>query len=80
MITEQINVEDLPENLQQLLTNIQHHNTPITVNQAGKPMVIIYPANTQTQHPGFGAMKGTGEIIGDLISPAVSEHTWEVLQ
>jgi hypothetical protein len=28
----------------------------------------------------FGAMKGSGKIFGDLITPAVPLRTWEVLQ
>ncbi|PZV02949.1 MAG: hypothetical protein DCF32_14465 [Leptolyngbya sp.] len=30
--------------------------------------------------PAFGFMKGTGSIHGDVISPAVPESDWEVLQ
>lgn len=77
---EQITINELSETLQQLLTNIQRTKTPITVTQAGEPLVVIYPAIPQTQRPAFGAMKGSGEIMGDVISPAVTENTWEVLQ
>ena len=30
--------------------------------------------------PAFGFMKGTGEILGDIVSPGLPENTWEVLQ
>ena len=77
---EQITINELSETLQQLLTNIQRTKIPLTVTQAGEPLVIIYPASAQNQRPAFGVMKGSGEILGDVISPAVSENTWEVLQ
>jgi hypothetical protein len=32
------------------------------------------------KRPAFGFMKGTGEILGDIIMPALSEKEWEVLQ
>jgi len=40
--------------------------------------VIIYPGTTQAARPTFGAMKGSGEILGDLIAPVA--ELWEVLE
>jgi len=34
----------------------------------------------QNQRPAFGVMKGSGEILGDTVAPALSESAWEVLQ
>jgi len=33
-----------------------------------------------SQRPSFGFMQGTGTIHGDIVSPAVPEGDWEVLQ
>lgn len=52
--------------------------TPLTIIHEGKPLVIIYPATTQTPRPLFGTMKGSGEILGDLIAPVA--ELWEVLE
>ena len=76
----QISTNELPENLQQLFTEIQRTQTPLTVIHEGKPLVIISPATTKPKRPTFGAMKGSGEILGDLVSPAVPSNTWEALQ
>ena len=39
------------------------------------------PASSDRAHrPTFGFMKDTGIIHGDIISPAVPESDWEVLQ
>lgn len=39
------------------------------------------PASSEGYHrPAFGFMKGTGSIQGDIISPAVPESDWDVLQ
>ncbi len=39
------------------------------------------PASSESSHrPAFGFMKGTGSVQGDIISPAVPESDWEVLQ
>lgn len=77
---QQISSNELPENIQKLLTEVQQTKTPLTVIHEGKPLVIISPATTQAKRATFGAMKGSGEILGDLITPAVPLNTWEVLQ
>ncbi len=75
----QISTNELPENLQQLFTEVQRTKTPLTVIHEGKPLVIISAATTQPKRATFGAMKGSGEILGDLIAPAVPLITWEAL-
>ena len=52
--------------------------TPLTVIPEGKALAIIYPGTTQAARPTFGAMKGSGEILGNLIA-SVAE-LWEVLK
>ena len=32
------------------------------------------------QRPTFGAMKNSGQILGDLVAPILSTSEWEVLQ
>ncbi|MBR8840896.1 MAG: type II toxin-antitoxin system prevent-host-death family antitoxin [Stigonema ocellatum SAG 48.90 = DSM 106950] len=76
----QISTHELPENLQQLFAEVQRTKTPLTVTHEGKPLVVICPATTQTKRATFGAMKGSGEILADLIAPAVPLSTWEALQ
>lgn len=77
---QQISTNELPENLQKLFTEVQRTKTPLTVIHEGKPLVIVSPATTQPKRATFGAMKRSGEILGDLITPTVPLNTWEVLQ
>ena len=57
---------------------VERTKTPLTVIHEGKALVIIYPATTQAARPTFGAMKRSGEILGDLIAPV--PELWEVLE
>ena len=57
---------------------VERTKTPLTVIHEGKALVIIYPATPQAPRPTFGAMKGSGEILGDLIAPVAEQ--WEVLE
>jgi hypothetical protein len=40
----------------------------------------IHTFANQSQRPAFGFMQGTGKILGDVISPALPETVWDVLQ
>jgi hypothetical protein len=40
---------------------------------------IITNSPATKPHAPFGALKGSGEILGDIIAPAVSPNEWEVL-
>jgi antitoxin VapB len=61
----QITTTELPQTFQTLLIEVERTKTPLTVIHEGKPLVIIYPA-----------MKGSGEILGDLIAPVT--ELWDV--
>jgi antitoxin VapB len=74
----QITTTELPQTLQTLLIEVERTKTPLTVIHEGKPLVIIYPASTQAPRAAFGVMKGSGEILGDLITPVA--QPWEVLE
>ncbi len=74
----QITTNELPETLQTLFIEVERTKTPLTIIHEGKPLVIIYPATSQNPRPCFGIMKGSGEILGDLITP--EPQPWEVLE
>jgi len=76
-VTE-ITTHELPQILQNLFIEVERTKTPITVIHEGKPLVIIYPATTPDPRPAFGAMKGSGEILGDIITP--EPQPWKVLE
>jgi hypothetical protein len=73
-----IDTHDLPESLQELLLEVEQTKTPLTINHQGKPLVIVYPAIVQKSRPAFGFMEGSGEIMGDIVTPI--EQPWDVLQ
>jgi prevent-host-death family protein len=64
-----------------LLDQVQKTKKPLLVTRFGKPIAEVVPAP-----PGAGAgdwigsMKGTFEILGDIVSPANEEEDWEVLR
>ncbi len=77
---EHIATSELPETLQEIFAEIQRTKIPLTVTHEGEPLVIIYPATEQRHRPAFAVMKGSGEILGDVIAPVIPADTWEALQ
>lgn len=75
-----ITISELPEPLRQLFTQIQHSKTPLTISDRGEPLVIIYPATPHLRRPAFGAMKNSGQILGDLVAPILPASEWEVFR
>jgi hypothetical protein len=74
----EITTHELPQIIQNLFIEVERTKTPMTVIHEGKPLVIIYPATTPDARPAFGAMKGSGEILGDIIAP--EPQPWDVLE
>lgn len=74
----EITTTEFPQNIQTLLMEVERTKTPLTVIHEGQPLVIIYPASTQVDRASFGAMKGSGEVLGDLIAPV--GEIWAVLE
>ncbi|NER33228.1 MAG: type II toxin-antitoxin system Phd/YefM family antitoxin [Oscillatoria sp. SIO1A7] len=74
----EITTTELPQTLQTLFIEVERTKNPLTVIHEGKPLVVIYPAKSQGSRAPFGAMKGSGEILGDLV--ASDREPWEVLE
>ena len=54
---------------------------PIRITRFGKPVAeVIPPTAVENRAAWIGSMKGTFEILGDIVSPANDEDEWEVLR
>ena len=64
-----------------LLHQVEKTKLPLRVTRFGKPIAeIVPPAPQPSCSDWFGSMKGTIEILGDIVSPANDEQDWEVLR
>jgi prevent-host-death family protein len=63
-----------------LLEQVQKTKKPLRVTRFGKPIADIVPANEAAGSDWIGSMRGTVEILGDIVSPASDEDEWEVLR
>lgn len=64
-----------------LLEEVRLTKKPILVTRFGKPVAEVIPAsNVQDRASWIGSMKGSFQILGDIVSPANEEDEWEVLR
>jgi prevent-host-death family protein len=64
-----------------LLEQVRKTRQPIRVTRHGKPVAdVIPPAPVVNRAAWIGSMKGSVEILGDIVSPANDEDEWEVLR
>jgi prevent-host-death family protein len=64
-----------------LLEQVQKTKQPLRVTRFGKPVADVVPPAPPTGTANWiGSMKGTMEIVGDIVSSASDEKDWEVLR
>jgi prevent-host-death family protein len=64
-----------------LLDRVQKTKQPLRVTRFGKPIVDIVPTAPQPSRTDWiGSMKGTFQILGDIVSPTNDEDEWDALR
>lgn len=64
-----------------VLERVRRTGEPVLVTRFGKPVAEVVPPPVP-ERPGewLGALSDRGEIIGDIVSPAVEPGEWEALK
>ena len=63
-----------------LLERVRKTRKPIRVTRFGEPVAEVVPPSAKPKRKRWlGSMEGTGQITGDIVSPASDEKDWEVL-
>ena len=52
-----------------LIDKVQETRQPLTITKSGKPVARLVPLEKKPVKTGFGCMKGTAEIVGDITGP-----------
>ena len=64
-----------------LLDRVKRTGQPILVTRRGEPIAqILPPPPSERPASWLGSFRGTGQIIGDILSPVIEEGEWEVLR
>lgn len=64
-----------------VLERVRKTGKPVLVTRFGEPVAELVPprASRKPKH-WVGSRAGTGQIIGDIVSPASAEDDWEALR
>lgn len=63
-----------------LVGMVKRTGQPLLITKRGEPIAqAVPPPEAEKPTPWLGCMRGTGTIVGDIISPATDEEEWEAL-
>ena len=64
----------------ELLDKVKRTGQPLVVTRRAEPIAEIVPPSTREPRSRWlGCLRGSGEIVGDIVAPVLSEKEWEVL-
>jgi len=63
--------------LLELLKDIDDKREPVVITKRGRPIARLVPIEIQPSREIFGFMKGTGQILGDVVGPEPDQ--WEAM-
>lgn len=76
---EKINVSEFKAICLRLLERVKTTGEPIEILKNGKPLAVVYPADSKRSKSSYGALKDTlSGKVGDLVSP-LTDNDWEAL-
>jgi len=81
VVMEEIAISKFKATCLRLLDSVKKTGRPLLVTRKGEPIALVTPPPPPPKSKTWlGSMKDTIKITGDIISPALDEEEWEVLQ
>jgi len=78
---EKISVSKFKATCPEVLQRVHRTRKPVLVTRYGAPLAEITPPLASTRRRSWlGAMAGTGEILGDIVSPVTETDDWQGLE
>lgn len=65
-------------NCLKLMDEVAESHQEITITKRGRPVAKLVPIGRVKARGGFGSLKGTVEIAGDIVAPLDEE--WDAIQ
>ena len=79
-LVEEIEISAFRATCLAVLDRVGRTRRPVLVTRFGKPIARVLPPPSCRDGEWLGAMRGDGEILDDLVTPAVDLPEWEVLK
>ena len=63
-----------------VLEKVRTTGKPVLITRFGEPIAEVVPPQVSKPKNWVGSLANTGQITGDIVSPASDEDDWEVLR
>jgi prevent-host-death family protein len=80
MVMREIAISEFKAKCLAILDEVDKTRQSIRITRHGKPVAEITPPAPVESASWIGSMKGTGKILGDIVSPASDLEDWEVFR
>jgi antitoxin (DNA-binding transcriptional repressor) of toxin-antitoxin stability system len=78
---EEIAISKFKATCLSVLENVRKTGRTVLVTRFGEPVAEVVPPHASRKKKHWvGSLAGTGQINGDIVSPASNEDDWEVLR
>ena len=77
---KEIPVSEFKANCSALIEHVRKTKRSIRITRRGKPIAEIIPLASAKGANRLGRMRGTAEIVGDIVSPVIDLEDIEALQ
>lgn len=77
---EAVSISKFKATCLELLEQVRRTGEPLVVTRRGEPIAEVIPFGKAGNRVSWlGEMRGSGKIVGDVVSPAGEESEWEAL-
>ncbi len=78
---EEIAISKFKSTCGSVIEQVRTTRKPVRITRFGKPVAELVPTSPPPRRPNWmGCMKGSGQILGDIISPATDPEEWYALR
>lgn len=79
---EEIAISEFKAKCLAVLEQVRKTQQPVRITRHGKPVAEVIPAKPAVMDRAawIGSLKGSIQILGDIVSPASDEDEWEALR
>jgi prevent-host-death family protein len=80
-MTQTVSISEFKAKCLALVGMVKKTGQPLLITKRGEPIAqVVPPPAGEKPMSWLGSMRGTGTIVGDVISPAADEEEWEALR
>ena len=66
---QSLSLAEAKAHLSSVVSGVQQTRTPVTITRRGVPVATIVPVAEDKVASGYGYMRGTVQVLGDIVGP-----------